>query len=242
MDYEAIKFDMGYAVTEKHMAELGDRVEALDSGKYFVPKFIAFQYGELSESCPAHKPIFKAIHQHRLQYPTATLSLGYGYPTATLQDRTGNGIGKERKEGVQGEKTKWGVDSDSDWLIAKSWWEDWVKSGADYTEFEAKSAFLALQACGWMWGKNPVADPRAAIERQIQTDRGKKTAAVDRPRTPLDLKTIIAAKETRCVALKAKHCADGPLSSDWNDDKARAEFYELRREIKTITTQLSKMA
>lgn len=62
-----------------------------------------------------------------------------------------------------------------EWEKAKSWWEDWKKNGADYTEFETRGAFLALQANGWMWGRNPVTDPRAALERQIQTDRERKS-------------------------------------------------------------------
>lgn len=33
---------------------------------------------------------------------------------------------------------------------------------------------MAFQANGWMWGKNAVVDWRAAIERQIHTDRDKK--------------------------------------------------------------------
>lgn len=57
-----------------------------------------------------------------------------------------------------------------------NWLSQWKTSGADYTEEEAKSAYLAMQASGWMWGKNPVHDPRAAIERQIQTDRKNNTS------------------------------------------------------------------
>jgi hypothetical protein len=55
--------------------------------------------------------------------------------------------------------------------MAEKWLDDWKKSGADYTMAEMESAFLALSANGWMWGKNPVVDFRAALERQIQTDR-----------------------------------------------------------------------
>jgi len=54
---------------------------------------------------------------------------------------------------------------------ALKWLANWRSNGADYTEAETKSAFLALSANGWMWGRNPVTDPRAALERQIQTDR-----------------------------------------------------------------------
>lgn len=55
--------------------------------------------------------------------------------------------------------------------MVKSWLKSARANGADYTESEARSAFLAFEANGWMWGKNPVMDFRAAIERQIQNDR-----------------------------------------------------------------------
>jgi hypothetical protein len=55
------------------------------------------------------------------------------------------------------------------------WLAQWKKNGADYTEAETRSAFLALAASGWMWGRNPVTDYRAALERQIQTDRQRST-------------------------------------------------------------------
>ena len=81
LDLEAVKFHTGTAVTEKHLDELGERVTAIGGGKFFIPKFIGFQYGTLSPMCPAHKPVFKAIAEHRLekvlnqyQYPNANLS------------------------------------------------------------------------------------------------------------------------------------------------------------------------
>jgi len=53
----------------------------------------------------------------------------------------------------------------------QKWLADSRASGATYTEPEARGAWLALSAAGWMWGRNPVVDWRAALERQIQTDR-----------------------------------------------------------------------
>ena len=58
---------------------------------------------------------------------------------------------------------------------ALAWLADVRKNGADYTEPETRSAFLALSANGWMWGKNSVVDWRSALERQIQTDRQRNT-------------------------------------------------------------------
>jgi uncharacterized protein YdaU (DUF1376 family) len=62
--------------------------------------------------------------------------------------------------------------------MALGWLNDWRRNGANYTEAETRSAFNALAASGWMWGKNAVVDHRAALERQIQTDRERKAPRV----------------------------------------------------------------
>ena len=63
----------------------------------------------------------------------------------------------------------------------------------------------------------------------------------EKARTPSDLRTIIAAKQKLREDLKAKHCSEGPLTNDWNDDKARAECAALGKEIKTLNLQLARM-
>lgn len=54
------------------------------------------------------------------------------------------------------------------------WVFDWVemarKSGADYTNEEAKAAFIALEGNGWKYGRG---DARAAVESQITFMRSK---------------------------------------------------------------------
>lgn len=40
--------------------------EVLKGGKIFLPDFISFQYGRLSEASPAHKPVFRDIEKNKL--------------------------------------------------------------------------------------------------------------------------------------------------------------------------------
>lgn len=91
------------------------------------------------------------------------------------------------------------------------WCVPWLKNvranGADYTEKEAKTAWLALRANGWMWGRNPVVDWRAALERVIQTDRkhannsriGKPSGSSDNGtcETSTDIMSAIAKHKPR---------------------------------------------
>ena len=93
-----------------------------------------------------------------------------------LEERRGEEIRGDKTAGAapqQPEFTPRRLSDTPTIAAALKWLQDWKKSGADYTEAETRSAFLALEASGWMWGKNPVTGHRAALERQIQTDRTK---------------------------------------------------------------------
>lgn len=59
-------FQIGQSVEEKHIIELGDRVKLLAPGKYLLPKFVAFQFGKLSETSLVHRSVIKAIQSHNL--------------------------------------------------------------------------------------------------------------------------------------------------------------------------------
>ena len=87
IDVNFVSADCGIKVSDKHIAELGERLQIIDGRKFFLPKFIAFQYGKLSVSCPAHKKVIESVAKHQLIED----SLGYHYPSArvtiTLQDK-----------------------------------------------------------------------------------------------------------------------------------------------------------
>lgn len=80
IDYQLISTDCGTKISAEHLAELKDRVQSLDDGKVFLPKFISFQYGALSENCVPHKKIIEAVRFHSL---TQTFK-GYSYPSARV--------------------------------------------------------------------------------------------------------------------------------------------------------------
>lgn len=73
-DAEFATFQIGLPISDKNVTELGDRVSRLKNGKLLINRFVEFQYGTLSDACPAHKPIFKALTAHGLKHPPDTLS------------------------------------------------------------------------------------------------------------------------------------------------------------------------
>jgi hypothetical protein len=65
-DFEQASFSIGEKVVKKDLESFGDRIEQIENGKWWLNTFISFQNGELSERCPAHKPIIKAVLKHKL--------------------------------------------------------------------------------------------------------------------------------------------------------------------------------
>lgn len=167
LDFEAASFDIGEPINRNHLVELDGRWDKLPNGKIRLTKFVAFQYGKLSEKCTPHIRVIETIRSHGLNYPEFEEKSTTLPPTlpSTLQCRV------QEKRGPEGN----GQEGNGEWEPTEAWALKWGeearKLGADYTDAEIRTAFLALQASGWMWGRNPVNDHRAALERQIQTDR-----------------------------------------------------------------------
>ena len=82
-DLELAEFQIGANIDAETLSELGERVIELGEGKYFVPRFIEFQYGQVSRDCRAHNPVFTSLekHAHILQ------KKGYPYPLDRVQDK-----------------------------------------------------------------------------------------------------------------------------------------------------------
>jgi len=77
-DWELAEFQIGTAISTEVIAELEERVEKLEQGKLWITKFIDFQYGTLSPSCKAHKPVYISLDKYGLSERVSdTLSEGY---------------------------------------------------------------------------------------------------------------------------------------------------------------------
>jgi len=92
IDLPLASFQVGFQYPTDSILELGDRIQQLPSGKHFIPKFIPFQYGQLSEDCKPHKPVFASLEKHGLK----------GYPKGidTLQEKE-----KDKEEEKEMEKS-----------------------------------------------------------------------------------------------------------------------------------------
>jgi len=125
-------------------------------------------------------------------------------------------------------------------------------------EWKALDWFAEMEGCGWLdYNHRPIAKWQAVLARvktKWEADgrpsgppMAIKPAPVNnshpkRPLSPMDLKTIIGAKENEAAQLRQRHCSEVALGSTWSDDKARTEFFRIKREIKKLNHQLSSMA
>lgn len=96
---------IGHPVTKEDLQVFGNRVEFLPDGKIFIPEFIRFQYGELSENCAPHKKIFSLLKKYGL---TERVLKGYFKPTNSLEEKD-----KDKEGDKEGEVDKGGMGENS---------------------------------------------------------------------------------------------------------------------------------
>ena len=89
---------------EEFREKAGDRIQVLPCGKWWLPKFVDYQYkGGVSATSKQHGPIRDSIRKHSLpiEYPSNTHSIGIRYPTNTSQEKE-----KEKEKETDKEKDK----------------------------------------------------------------------------------------------------------------------------------------
>lgn len=133
LDADSASFHIGSKVEEEHITELESRLQRLKNGKVFIPKFIPFQYGNLSVDCRAHGPVFKAIDLHGLttdgiaySYPINRVSIGMDIPS---RKRTGQGKGQEEGD------ARGRIESPNHAAFVKGWCDNFEE------KFKTKYAF-----------------------------------------------------------------------------------------------------
>jgi hypothetical protein len=148
-DIDLASFQIGYQYPSDTLLEFGERLEILDCGKVWIPSFIPFQCGKLSEDCAAHKPIFQSIEKHGLD----RVSIGYQYP---LRKGKGKGIGK--REDAR-EETPTGK--------SRGTREEFVVYAEEIGAEKSDGEFLHdhFLESGWKRGKDPILDWKATMRK-----------------------------------------------------------------------------
>lgn len=90
---------IGDRVTHDDLSALSGRIEQIGANKYFIPDFIEFQYGQLTESCRPHKKIISLLQKHGL-YDRVLKGYPKGIDTLEEKDTYKE---EEKEEGGMGE-------------------------------------------------------------------------------------------------------------------------------------------
>lgn len=147
VDLDHAEFQLGIEYDEKELIETFKRkiVPIKNGVKWFIPKFIEFQYGQLNENVNPHKPVIALLRKYNL---LGTLKIGLINPKidAKEQDKEkAKDKGKEKKS-EQLKKIKSNLNdlqkefSDVNVKLEFEKWQDWMLS-KNKTYIKYNSAF-----------------------------------------------------------------------------------------------------
>lgn len=146
IDFESASFHIGAEVTENDLNIFSGRVIKLKDGKYFIPKFIEFQQGELNPLNNAHKPIIERLkgYGYTLEQPfkdfIRELEVGsegvITSPSNSKGNSNSNIIIKSARE------KKLTFTDVVDWESLFAYWEQ-NKKGGKYKNAESRNRMLA---------------------------------------------------------------------------------------------------
>lgn len=89
VDFEVVEFFLKQKYSEKEIINLlKGRIVIFDNQKkWFIPKFISFQYGRLDPFCNPHKSIFKLLSSYKLEGYLEGINTSNTRQDKTIQDK-----------------------------------------------------------------------------------------------------------------------------------------------------------
>ncbi len=119
-------------------------------------------------------------------------------------------------------------------------------------EWKARDWFDEMQGCGWLdFQHRPIVDWAAILTRVCRKwESDGRPMSPPKPRAqngqeltrPMDLKTVIQAKESKAAEIRAKHCSDTAIDQIWSSPEKRSEYFAIKREVKELNNKLSNLA
>jgi hypothetical protein len=187
IDRDHVEFSIGSVVDwETTVSQLKDRLVTLSNGKLWLKKFIAFQYGELSDTCKPHLNVIKTARDNGLE---DTLLIGYAKGIHTP---------KEKEEDKEKEKEQDKEGSLREGKFSKPSLEDlrarFTELGVPVSEAER---FLAhYESNGWKVGKNPMKSWKAAcVTWKVNYMERNGSRSIQKMRSAEEIDNELRAKE-----------------------------------------------
>lgn len=109
-------------------------------------------------------------------------------------------------------------------------------------EPECRQWFIDCEACNWVRGDG---SPFDNWPRQLCIHRDKLRSLPHQPNgkptSGADIRMVIQMKEERAREIKERWSTDGPVSTDWNNEEKKQEFFSLKKEIKQLKAKAERL-
>lgn len=158
LDVELASFQIGTKISTDDMRELSGRVEHLACGKWWIVRFVQFQYGRLSSECKAHAPVMASLNAYGLN---ERVSKGYPKGINTLQEKekdkekdTADLGGDLFPDPPKSRKDRGTFDEVLDYCTE-----------LDLAEKDGEWFFDKCEGCGWKNGGAPIKDWKATVRQ-----------------------------------------------------------------------------
>ena len=222
LDLEYVSLDCSLKCNDKNVAELGDRVQHIGGSRYFIPKFIGFQYGKLSSSCRPHEKVIESIQAHGLTLTHA----GYRYPCDDLKgmNRVSDGVPDTPKEQ---DRIKTGKEEDKNKTRGtRLELEQFCRDSGLYPR-DAEYLWNRWEGNGWQNANKPIKDWKATIRawkaQQYLPSQKQQLASdcwpepVSEPEPEIDLWEKLEANRAKAAEREAAENAepDSTGESEW---------------------------
>lgn len=158
VDLELASFHIGHAFSEKECLPMfGSRVEDIGNGHWWIPKFVPFQYGELSPTCRPHVPVLALLRKNSL---IDRVLKGYAKGTNTLKEEDkSKDKEKDFSEGKgSGEGKRFSPFNPSEAPTIEQWLANADTIG--YDRQDAENTFNEFDSIGWITRGQPIRDWR----------------------------------------------------------------------------------
>lgn len=208
----------------------GRRIEVLEDG-WLILNYLLFR-DRLSANPKAVKTR-ERVRKHRERYAalrndSSVTCVTPSHSASASVSESSSGI-KEGAGNHQGEIGNLPTDDQ-----AAAWLADTRKSGSDYQAGEMRSALLSLRSNGGMWGRNPITDWRAALERQIQTDRQRNGHGAVSP----SVQVVLDTKDLERTEAEIKRISESVDSHIDLPPEDRAKRKKLREHAEILKKKL----
>jgi len=133
VDMELASFQCGTQFDEKELiGAFKDRIRDIGKGRWWVEKFVPFQYGELSESSKPHQKVISLLASHKLPargYPEGIDTLNEEEKEKDKEKKKGESEGKRPRPQDETEVIAFCLSKSIPEVDAKYFWEKWRGNG-----------------------------------------------------------------------------------------------------------------